>query len=47
MDAEQDAQLALLAERFPRATERGYRFVAAHRDRFSRLAGADACQVCP
>jgi predicted DCC family thiol-disulfide oxidoreductase YuxK len=39
--------LAAVAERFPGATERGYRFVAAHRDRFGRIVGADACQLRP
>ena len=34
--------LALAFERFPRVTERAYRFVAAHRDRFARVVGADA-----
>jgi predicted DCC family thiol-disulfide oxidoreductase YuxK len=34
--------LALLFERFPRTTERAYRFVAEHRDRFARIVGADA-----
>ncbi len=33
--------LALLFERFPSATERAYRFVAEHRDRFARIVGAD------
>jgi predicted DCC family thiol-disulfide oxidoreductase YuxK len=39
------APLARLAERFPGAVERGYRFVADHRDRFGRIVGSDACQV--
>jgi predicted DCC family thiol-disulfide oxidoreductase YuxK len=34
--------LALLFERFPRTTERAYRFVAEHRDRFARIVGAEA-----
>jgi predicted DCC family thiol-disulfide oxidoreductase YuxK len=34
--------LALLFERFPRTTERAYRFVAEHRDGFARIVGADA-----
>jgi predicted DCC family thiol-disulfide oxidoreductase YuxK len=34
--------LALLFERFPRTTDRAYRYVAEHRDRFARLVGADA-----
>ena len=34
--------LAFLFERFPRATERAYRFVAEHRDGFARVVGADA-----
>jgi predicted DCC family thiol-disulfide oxidoreductase YuxK len=33
--------LALLFERFPRTTDRAYRFVAEHRDRFARILGAD------
>ena len=33
--------LAFLFERFPRATERAYRFVAEHRDGFARIVGAD------
>lgn len=37
--------LARLAGRFPGAVERGYRFVARHRDHFGRLVGSDACQV--
>ena len=38
--------LAFAFRRFPRATERAYRFVADHRDRFGRLVGADAaCRV--
>ena len=34
--------LAFLFERFPQTTERAYRFVAEHRDRFARIVGADA-----
>jgi predicted DCC family thiol-disulfide oxidoreductase YuxK len=34
--------LAFLFERFPRTTDRAYRFVAEHRDRFARIVGADA-----
>jgi predicted DCC family thiol-disulfide oxidoreductase YuxK len=34
--------LAFLFERFPGTTERAYRFVAEHRDRFARIVGADA-----
>jgi predicted DCC family thiol-disulfide oxidoreductase YuxK len=34
--------LAVVFERFPRTTDRAYRFVAEHRDRFARLVGADA-----
>jgi predicted DCC family thiol-disulfide oxidoreductase YuxK len=38
--------LALLFERFPRATERAYRYVAAHRDRLARLLGVEAgCEL--
>jgi predicted DCC family thiol-disulfide oxidoreductase YuxK len=35
-------RLAAIAERFPRATERGYRCVAANRSRLSRLVPAAA-----
>jgi predicted DCC family thiol-disulfide oxidoreductase YuxK len=34
--------LAFLFERFPRTTDRAYRFVAERRDRFARIVGADA-----
>ena len=34
--------LALLLERFPRTTDRAYRFVADHRGGFARIVGADA-----
>jgi predicted DCC family thiol-disulfide oxidoreductase YuxK len=38
--------LAWLFRTFPRVTERAYRFVADHRDRFGRLVGVDAsCQL--
>jgi len=38
--------LAVLFGTFPRITERAYRFVADHRDRFARLVGVDAtCQL--
>jgi predicted DCC family thiol-disulfide oxidoreductase YuxK len=38
--------LAVLAERFPKTTDRCYRFVASHRDRFATMVGADAsCEV--
>jgi predicted DCC family thiol-disulfide oxidoreductase YuxK len=38
--------LARLFRSFPGPTERAYRYVASHRDRFARLAGVDAtCQV--
>ncbi len=38
--------LAALFRAFPRTTERAYRFVADHRDRFARLVGVDAsCQI--
>jgi predicted DCC family thiol-disulfide oxidoreductase YuxK len=38
--------LAALLRAFPRSTDRAYRFVADHRDRFARLVGADAaCEL--
>jgi len=38
--------LAFLFRSFPRITERVYRYVADHRDRFARLVGVDAtCQL--
>jgi predicted DCC family thiol-disulfide oxidoreductase YuxK len=38
--------LAALFRTFPRTTERAYRYVADHRDRFARLVGVDAsCQI--
>jgi len=38
--------LAWLFRRFPKTTNRAYRYVADHRDRFARLVGVDAsCQV--
>ena len=38
--------LAWLFGRFPGITERAYRYVADHRDRFGRLVGVDAsCQL--
>jgi predicted DCC family thiol-disulfide oxidoreductase YuxK len=38
--------LAWLFHTFPGTTERAYRFVADHRDRFARLVGVDAsCQL--
>lgn len=38
--------LAFLSRTFPRITDRAYRFVADHRDRFGRLVGADAgCEL--
>lgn len=38
--------LAFAFRRFPKITERSYRFVARHRGRFARLVGADAdCQL--
>jgi predicted DCC family thiol-disulfide oxidoreductase YuxK len=38
--------LARLFATFPRVTDRAYRFVADHRDRFARLVGVDAsCQL--
>lgn len=38
--------LAFIVRRFPRITERAYRYVADHRDLFARMAGVDSsCQV--
>jgi predicted DCC family thiol-disulfide oxidoreductase YuxK len=38
--------LGFLFARFPRATERAYRFVAGHRDWFARRLGiADSCEL--
>jgi predicted DCC family thiol-disulfide oxidoreductase YuxK len=38
--------LAFLFRTFPEATDRSYRYVAAHRDRWARLLGIDAsCRV--
>lgn len=37
------APIAALAGRFPRATDRAYRWVAAHRGRLGRLVGERAC----
>lgn len=38
--------LAWLFRAFPRVTDRAYRYVAAHRDRFARLVGVDdSCQL--
>ncbi len=38
--------LAFLFRTFPRITDRAYRYVAGHRDRFARLVGVDAtCQL--
>jgi predicted DCC family thiol-disulfide oxidoreductase YuxK len=38
--------LARAFRSFPGATERAYRYVASHRDRFARLAGVEAtCQL--
>lgn len=34
--------LAILFRTFPGATDRAYRYVAGHRDRFARLVGVDA-----
>lgn len=39
--------VAIVAERFPSATERVYRWVAARRGRFGRLLGRRACGVDP
>ena len=38
--------LAFLFERFPRTTDRAYRWVADHRDRLARLVGVDdSCEL--
>ena len=38
--------LAFLFRSFPGATDRAYRYVADHRDRFARLVGADSgCEL--
>lgn len=38
--------LAFVFRRFPKTTDRAYRYVADHRDGFARLVGVDAtCQV--
>ena len=38
--------LAWLFRRLPKTTDRAYRYVADHRDRFARIVGVDAtCQV--
>jgi predicted DCC family thiol-disulfide oxidoreductase YuxK len=39
--------LAVVAARFPRLTDRAYRWVADHRDRLGRLLGPTACAVDP
>ena len=39
--------LAKIAERFPRETDRAYRWVAEHRDMLGRLLGRRACTVDP
>jgi predicted DCC family thiol-disulfide oxidoreductase YuxK len=39
--------LAGIAERFPRETDRAYRWVAEHRDAIGRLLGRRACAVDP
>jgi predicted DCC family thiol-disulfide oxidoreductase YuxK len=41
------APLALVADRFPTATDRAYRWVADHRDRIGALLGQTACAVDP
>ncbi len=38
---------ATIAGTFPDATERAYRFVARHRERFGAWLGQDACNVDP
>jgi predicted DCC family thiol-disulfide oxidoreductase YuxK len=39
--------LAAVAARFPRATDRAYRFVSEHRDLFGRVLPEGACVVLP
>jgi predicted DCC family thiol-disulfide oxidoreductase YuxK len=39
--------LAALSSRFPRSTDRAYRWVADHRDRLGRFLGERACAVDP
>lgn len=39
--------LAIVAERFPKTTDRFYRIIARNRDRFGRILGAQACSVDP
>lgn len=41
------APVALLAETFPRSTDRLYRWVARHRDSLGRRLGEQACAVDP
>jgi predicted DCC family thiol-disulfide oxidoreductase YuxK len=41
------APVALLAETFPRTTDRLYRWVARHRDSLGRRLGEQACSVDP
>jgi predicted DCC family thiol-disulfide oxidoreductase YuxK len=41
------APVALLAETFPRTTDRAYRWVARHRDELGRRLGEQACAVDP
>jgi predicted DCC family thiol-disulfide oxidoreductase YuxK len=41
------APVAILAETFPRTTDRLYRWVARHRDDLGRRLGEDACAVDP
>ena len=41
------APIALLAETFPRTTDRLYRWVARNRDSFGRRLGVEACAGAP
>jgi predicted DCC family thiol-disulfide oxidoreductase YuxK len=39
--------LAMIAETFPRSTDRLYRLIARNRERFGRMLGTQACAVDP
>jgi len=39
--------LALMAETFPRSTDRLYRLIARNRERFGQMLGSQACAVDP
>ena len=41
------APVAAMASKFPKATNRLYRYVAAHRDRLGRFLGPHKCAVDP